>query len=112
MGTGSNARVGDTKVGTTNSPSHSPDMLLGVVGASYQAGDQVCKAGTPQGEGPPPTPGHPEGQGRLVPRSLQPLVPHLHLCLGLGSQLTWGSRVLWGVPVGWVVWVSLILGLQ
>lgn len=37
-------------------PGHSPDMLLGVVGASNQAGDQVCKEGTPQGETPTRSP--------------------------------------------------------
>lgn len=50
---------GTPKQGPLTPPGHSPDVLLGVVGASNQAGDQVCKAGTPQGEGPPPSPQHP-----------------------------------------------------
>lgn len=95
---------GTSKQGPLAAPGHSPNMLLGVVGASNQAGDQVCKAGTPQGEGHPPGPpppttaptsalGHPE----MAPWFLQPLAPSLWLCPILGSQLIWGSGVLRGV---------------
>lgn len=110
--------------GTIPSPSHSPDMLLGVVGASNQAGDQVCKAGTPRGEGPPPTPqhtptsapGHPiplpnktllliwvlpfmppclEGQEGMAPWPLAPW--HNLWCLWL--CLTQGCHLTWGFRV-------------
>lgn len=91
---------GTPKQGPLAPPGHSPDVLLGIVGASNQAGNQVCKAGTPQGEGPPPAPQHPptsapghavpEGQRGMSPRCLHPLAPCWQLCLILGSQLAGG----------------------
>lgn len=50
--------AGDNKMELFPTPGHSPDVLLGVMGASNQAGDQVCKAGTPQDEELPPAPQH------------------------------------------------------
>lgn len=119
--------AGDTKMGPFPTLDHSPDVLLGVVGASNQAGNQVCKAETPQGEGPPPAPqhtptsapGHPvplpnrillliwvlpftspclEGQGGMAPWSLQPLAPWHNLwCLWLCLLL--GCHLTWGLRV-------------
>lgn len=99
---------GMPKWGPLTPPGHSPDMLLGVVGASNQAGDQVCKEGTPQGERPPParlwpTAPHPRGAGRdgpSVPATIGP-TPAALPDIGVPADL--------GVPADWVAWGSPML---
>lgn len=49
-GLGTRGAAGDG-LGGTKGAGHAPGVLLGQVGASLQAGDHVCKAGTPRGEG-------------------------------------------------------------
>lgn len=119
--------AGDNKMELLPAPNHSPDVLLGVMGASNQAGDQVCKAGTPQDEELPPAPqhtptsapGHPvplpnrillliwvlpftlpclDGQEGMAPWSLQPLAPWHNLrCLWICLIL--GCHLTWGFRV-------------
>lgn len=107
--------AGNTKMELFSNPDHSPDVLLGVVGASYQAGDQVCKAGTPQGEGPPPAPQHTStsAPGHSVPLPSRILIliwvlPFTPPCLeGQGGMAPWSLQPLHDL---WCLWLCLIPG--
>lgn len=75
MGTGSDAGLGTAQTHCWWD-SCSPDVLLGEMGTSDQTGDQVCKAGMPQGEGlcgTPTAPSSPWGTPSLSPSQPNPV---------------------------------------
>lgn len=93
----------------------SPDVLLGEVGTSDQAGDQVCKAGMPQGEGlcgTPTAPSSPWGTPISVPFPTKSCSRGGFFPLGLQEQ---GTVSLWSqccLQQSLILWPQLSWGCQ